>query len=68
MQVASGQLQPMMSAARAHAHDRIGYWVQRAENWDQANPATAATAARGKAPKARRNRAGAQIQRSDRGR
>ncbi|MCT1684224.1 DEAD/DEAH box helicase [Corynebacterium appendicis] len=44
VQVASGQLQPMMSAARAHAHDRIGYWVQRAENWDQAKEDVTKTA------------------------
>ena len=41
---ANGQLQPMMAAARAHAHDRIGYWVQRAENWDQAKNDVAKTA------------------------
>ena len=36
VQVASGQLQPMMAAARTHAKSRIDYWVQRAQNWDQA--------------------------------
>ena len=44
VQVASGQLQPMMSAARAHAQDRIGYWVQRAENWDRAKEDVTKTA------------------------
>ena len=34
VQVATGQLQPMMAAARDHAHDRIGYWIQRANDWN----------------------------------
>ena len=36
VQVASGQLQPMMSAARSHAEDRIGYWIDRADRWQHA--------------------------------
>ena len=44
VQVASGQLQPMMAAARTHAKSRIDYWVQRAQNWDQAKADVTKTA------------------------
>ena len=40
VQVASGQLQPMMSAARSHAEDRIGYWIDRADRWQHAKNAS----------------------------
>ena len=44
VQVATGQLQPMMSAARDHAHDRIGYWIQRANDWNDAKKDVTTTA------------------------
>ncbi len=34
--LAGGQLQPMMSAARKHADERIAHWVQRTEDWEDA--------------------------------
>ena len=33
VQAASNQLQPMMAAARNHAHERIDYWIDRADRW-----------------------------------
>ena len=36
VQAASDQLQPMMAAARKHAHERINYWIDRAERWQHA--------------------------------
>ena len=44
VQVATGQLQPMMAAARDHAHDRIGYWIQRANDWNAAKKDVTTTA------------------------
>ena len=44
VQVATGQLQPMMSAARDHAHDRIDYWIQRANDWNAAKKDVTTTA------------------------
>ena len=44
VQVASGQLQLLMTAARAHAHDRVGHWLQRASEWEKAKTKTSATA------------------------
>ena len=34
----------MMSAARDHAHDRIGYWIQRANDWNDAKKDVTTTA------------------------
>ena len=34
----------MMAAARTHAKSRIDYWVQRAQNWDQAKADVTKTA------------------------
>ena len=36
VQAASNQLQPMMAAARNHAHQRIGHWSTRAQDWEDA--------------------------------
>ena len=36
VQAASNQLQPMMAAARNHAHERIGHWSTRAQDWEDA--------------------------------
>ena len=36
VQAASNQLQPMMAAARNHAHERIDYWIDRADRWQHA--------------------------------
>lgn len=36
VQAASDQLQPMMAAARRHAHERIDYWIDRADRWQHA--------------------------------
>ena len=44
VQVASGQLQLLMTAARAHAHDRVGHWLQRASEWEKAKTKTSTTA------------------------
>ena len=33
VEVASGQLKPMMAAARQHAHNRIDFWIDRADRW-----------------------------------
>ena len=36
VRAASDQLQPMMAAARRHAHERIDYWIDRADRWQHA--------------------------------
>lgn len=43
VQAASNQLQPMMAAARNHAHQRIAHWSTRAQDWEDAKAGVQAT-------------------------
>ena len=35
VEITRGQLTPMLQAAREQAQQRIEYWMQRAENWEE---------------------------------